>query len=89
MVVMGVYVRFWWVQACGAAGSPGLCGCSFIRFCQQFSRATIALHSGIQPTALCQVCIVPFFRVKQRGIQILPLLLLIVPLDKLGNLTKA
>ena len=49
---------------------------------------TIALHSGIQPTALCQGCRVPCFGVKQRRTQILPLLLLIVPLDKLGNLTK-
>ena len=44
MVVMGVYVRFWWVQACGAAGSPGLCGFSFIRFCQQFSRAVLPIR---------------------------------------------
>ena len=64
-----------------------------IAFCPKPNLPTgapaIALHSGIQPTALCQGGIVSFFGVKQRGIQILPLLLLIVPLDKLGNLTKA
>ena len=49
MVVMGMYVHFWWVQACGAAGcrasgSPGLRGCSFIRFCQQFSRVVLPIR---------------------------------------------